>query len=56
MIKKLLTHLILVLLFIGCASQSNKVTTYYETEKIAEQGTYKNGKKDAIFNSRNYNR
>ena len=44
--KKLLTHLILVLLFVGCASQTKKVTSYYETEKIAEQGTYKNGKRE----------
>ena len=44
--QKFLTHLILVYLFVGCASQTKKVTSYYKTEQIAEQGIYKNGKRD----------
>ena len=44
--KKIISHLILVLCFVACVSQTQKVTSYYETEKIAEQGTYKNGKRD----------
>ena len=41
-----LAHLLLASLFVGCASNTKKVTSYYKTEQIAEQGTYKNGKRN----------
>tara|TARA_B100000586_G_C19731993_1_gene270213 strand:- start:149 stop:436 length:288 start_codon:yes stop_codon:yes gene_type:complete len=33
-------------LFNGCATNTQTITSYYETEQISEKGTYKNGKRD----------